>query len=401
MSIKKQKVLFFSEAVTLAHVLYPHELAKSLDKKKYEVYFAVNDRYNKLFDFKDLKLCPLNTISNKDFVEALKNGTPLYKTKILEQYVKEDIELIEKIKPDLIVSDFRLSLCVSAVIKRTPLVSIASPYWTPYKTTPFPLPDLPINKIIGLKIAMLLYRLLRPMFFYFHTRPYNSIRKKYGLKGFGGRLQEAYTFGDAVVFPEIPELCLLNGAPKNYSFIGPLAGDLRLPYNKEIEAIPKKEELIYIALGSSGDQKKLPLIIDTLKDLPYTLVVSSTDKLINTKAQKNVVISDFVNTNQILDRTKLVICNGGRGGTQQALLFGVPVIGIASNLDQYLNMQGVLKSGSGLLLRSQTLNSSELLQAVQGILKNNKYKISAQKAKVNYKNYKVHERFSKILENYL
>jgi len=55
-----------------------------------------------------------------------------------------------------------------------------------------------------------------------------------------------------------------------------------------------------------------------------------------------------------------VICNGGSPTSQQALAAGVPVLGIAGNLDQYLNMDGVVRAGAGALLRSDRLREGEL-----------------------------------------
>src|SRR6185437_13111769 len=47
-----------------------------------------------------------------------------------------------------------------------------------------------------------------------------------------------------------------------------------------------------------------------------------------------------------------VICNGGSPTCYQALSAGVPVIGIASNLDQFLNMLAIERLGAGVMLRA-------------------------------------------------
>jgi len=46
----------------------------------------------------------------------------------------------------------------------------------------------------------------------------------------------------------------------------------------------------------------------------------------------------------------------------------VPVLGIAGNLDQYLNMHGVVASGAGTLLRSDRLNEEQLRRAALDLL---------------------------------
>jgi UDP:flavonoid glycosyltransferase YjiC (YdhE family) len=77
----------------------------------------------------------------------------------------------------------------------------------------------------------------------------------------------------------------------------------------------------------------------------------------------NVHIADYLPGEQAAQRSRLVICNGGSPTSQQALAAGVPVLGIAGNLDQYLNMAGVVRSGAGMLLRSDRLAEEALRSA--------------------------------------
>jgi UDP:flavonoid glycosyltransferase YjiC (YdhE family) len=63
-----------------------------------------------------------------------------------------------------------------------------------------------------------------------------------------------------------------------------------------------------------------------------------------------------------------VICNGGSPTTYQALAAGVPVIGIARNLDQFLNMRLLEKAGVGILLRSDRFKPAMLSQSLDEIL---------------------------------
>lgn len=45
---RRQRILFVGEAATLAHVVRPFVLARSLDPSRYEVHFACDPRFNKL-----------------------------------------------------------------------------------------------------------------------------------------------------------------------------------------------------------------------------------------------------------------------------------------------------------------------------------------------------------------
>jgi UDP:flavonoid glycosyltransferase YjiC (YdhE family) len=82
---------------------------------------------------------------------------------------------------------------------------------------------------------------------------------------------------------------------------------------------------VYVMAASAGfgDVKPVPSIIFLAEYLPGELAAARSD---------------------------LVIYNGGSPTCYQALAAGVPVIGVFTNLDQYLNMHYLQSDGVGLLL---------------------------------------------------
>ena len=125
---------------------------------------------------------PLQSISSKHFLDALAKGRPVYDVQTLRSYVRDDLKLIEKIKPDLIVGDFRLSLSASARLVGIPYTNITNAYWSPYYArNKYPLPVLPITKVLPLPIADVLFRLTQRLAFSLHCRPLNTIREENGL----------------------------------------------------------------------------------------------------------------------------------------------------------------------------------------------------------------------------
>jgi len=83
----------------------------------------------------------------------------------------------------------------------------------------------------------------------------------------------------------------------------------------------------------------------------------------------NILIADLLPGIDAAKRSNLVICNGGSLTCFQALSVGVPVIGVASNLDQFLNMQALERIGAGLTLRADRFSVRGLQEAVQRVLK--------------------------------
>ena len=128
---RRRRVLFVAEAVTLAHVARPVALAKSLDPSTYEVYVAWDPRFADLFPALPGATVPLRSIACNQFAAALAKGSPLYDSATLRDYVRDDLAVLERVKPDLVVGDFRLSLAVSAPLAGIPYFSVTNAYWSP------------------------------------------------------------------------------------------------------------------------------------------------------------------------------------------------------------------------------------------------------------------------------
>jgi UDP:flavonoid glycosyltransferase YjiC (YdhE family) len=73
----------------------------------------------------------------------------------------------------------------------------------------------------------------------------------------------------------------------------------------------------------------------------------------------------------------VVVCNGGSLSTQQAFVAGVPVVGVAANLDQHLNMEAIERAGAGILLRTEWLKERRVTAAVQEAISRPEYRQAA------------------------
>ena len=172
-----KRVLFFAEAVTLAHVARPIALAQQLDRGAYECTIACDSRYERFLQGGAWRHVPLRSIDSERFLRSLAQGSPVYDIETLRGYVHQDLELIERFEPDFVVGDFRLSLSVSARLARVPYVTISNAYWSPYYVRPgFPLPVLPMTKLLPLAVAKTLFRIASPLAMPAHCAPLNRLR---------------------------------------------------------------------------------------------------------------------------------------------------------------------------------------------------------------------------------
>jgi UDP:flavonoid glycosyltransferase YjiC (YdhE family) len=364
----KPVVLLVAEAVTLAHFARIVTLAKALDPDLYEIVVASDPRYAGLEASLDCAFHPIRSIPSADFERALARGKPLYSVESLTRYVEEDLALLDRVKPDLVVGDFRLSLAVSAPLRRIPYAAVVNTYWSPYADTAYPVPDLPMTRILGVTLGQKLFDLVRPVAFALHARPLNRVRRKFGLPPLGSDLRNVYTWGDTTLYADIPEVVPTRDLPANHRYLGPLLWSTKTPLPEWWNSLPKDKPVVFLTLGSSGRADLLPSALEALSRLPVSVVVATAGKIALAAVPDNVYVADYLPVDVASRRAQLVICNGGSLTTYQALASGVPVIGICSNMDQLLNMQALEKLGVGILLRAAKTSTEEIFRTANGIL---------------------------------
>lgn len=364
----KPVVLLVAEAVTLAHFARIVTLAKALDPDLYEVGVASDPRYAGLEAPLDCAFHPIRSIPSADFEWALARGKPLYSAETLTRYVEEDLALLDRIKPDLVVGDFRLSLAVSAPLRRIPYAAVVNAYWSPYADTAYPVPDLPMTRFLGVPFAQKVFDVVRPVAFALHARPLNRVRRKFGLPPLGSDLRNVYTWGDTTLYADIPEVVPTRDLPANHRYLGPLLWSTKTQLPEWWNSLPKDKPVVFLTLGSSGRADLLPLALEALSRLPVSVVVATARKIALAAVPANVYVTDYLPVDVASRRAQLVICNGGSLTTYQALASGVPVIGICSNMDQLLNMQALENLGAGILLRAARTSVEEIFRTANTLL---------------------------------
>jgi UDP:flavonoid glycosyltransferase YjiC (YdhE family) len=126
---------------------------------------------------------------------------------------------------------------------------------------------------------------------------------------------------------------------------------------------------LYVTLGSSGRVQRLPLVIAVAARLGFQVLVATAGRGgLPATLPPHVHAADFLPGDLAASRALAVISNGGSTTGYQALSQGRPVLGIASNLDQHLAMNGIQRAGAGLLLRAGTLDAPQLEDALTQVI---------------------------------
>ena len=359
------RVLFIAEGVTLAHVGRALRLASLLQQQSFEVELACDARYGRFLTHLDFPIRTIRSIASETFLDALARGGPVFSQPTLAAYVGDDLGLIEAAKPDAVVGDFRLSLSVSARLARIPYINVTNAYWSPYAKPRFRMPSLALSRVFSAKIGDALFALARPLAFAMHAMPMNRLRRARGLPPLGWDVRRVYCDGDLTLYADVAELIPTFDAPPSHRYIGPVLWSPTTDLPSWWLEATANEAPIYVSLGSSGQTTSLPMVVDALCALGHPIVVATAGRSIPLPKRDRVWVADFIPGELIAAKACTVVCNGGSATTHQALAHGVPVVGLASNLDQHLNMDYIERFGAGILLRADRACGADVRAATR------------------------------------
>jgi UDP:flavonoid glycosyltransferase YjiC (YdhE family)/nitroreductase len=364
------RVLFVAEAVTLAHVGRALALARLLDRARFEPLFAWHPRFNHLLGALPGDYYPIHSVSAEFFLERLRAGRPLYDARTIEIYAAWELEIFREARPDVVVGDFRLSLLTSAAVTRLPYVNVVNAHWSPFARPRFRVPETPLARRVPVPLAQAALDLVRPWAFRAHARDFNRLSQKFGGPHYGGDLRAIYCAGDRTLYPDIPEITPTRDLPPSHRYLGPVVWSPTVPTPPILHDLPRDKPVVYVALGSSGNERLLPMILKALATLPVRVLAATGGKIRLEPAGPDQHLVDFLPGDATCAAADVLVCNGGVASAQQALVAGIPVVGIASNMDQFLYMEFVEKSGTGVLLRSDRLTPAAVAGAVREALSN-------------------------------
>jgi UDP:flavonoid glycosyltransferase YjiC (YdhE family) len=343
-----RRLLFVGEAVSLAHVTRPLVLARGLDRERYDVHFATDRRFAALVESEGIEVHELPSIAPEEFFSRIAAGRPAYDEETLRGYVRDELRLLARLSPDLVVGDFRLSLPVSCELAGVPFANLCNAYWSPHSAFAFPVPDVPQTRLFGNFIS----RLAMPFLLARHAAVHNRLRRSFGLAPVAS-LFDAYTRGDWTLYADLPEVAPTRALPGNHRYLGPVLweGLGELPAGARRKSSGPRA---YVTAGSSGGGRMQTLAEAGARLAGCEVISARPGKML--PGIQAAAVSD------------VVACHGGSGTIYQALSQGVPVVGLVTNPDQMLVMRGVEAAGAGLGLLARTATATSVAGAVRRML---------------------------------
>lgn len=364
----KKKILLVAEAVTLAHVCRILAVGKMLEDD-FDLFIAFDEKYRHLLPKSlEAKFFHLKCIDGRKFMERVNNFEFAYAADEIDLYVKDDLNLLSKVEPFCVIADFRISMAISARIKSIRYLSLTNGYWLDGYLG---VAQLPLTKGILFLPEFLrrpVYSLVGPIILRALASPFNQIAKKNGVSKAIGNLRYVFTDSDHILLAE-PENWLRvaeNTTPITY--IGPLSWPLSLPDPEWWDDVDWNQKTLYVSVGSSGSLELIQLVLDATQDMKLQIVISGVSSVEEKNHLGRIFCANFIENAKALKHASVFISNGGSLSMVDALRYGKPTIGIASNFDQWQNIGTLNEHGVGTGFYIKTLNVTELKNAIEYFL---------------------------------
>lgn len=369
-----KKILVMPDGNWLSHTSRPFEISKQLKFLGHQVVFAGEGEYMKLPRNYGFEVIPVKTIDPDHVLRCSRSGrVNWFNYDLICEGVESDLELFNKVKPDMVLTDFRLTAKISCELAKIPLSVILNASWTDYTNVRFNSPEhLPITGVVGQRIANLLLPWVKDLITTYDNRPFNKFRKEKGLKP-TKNIWETWK-GDLNLLVDIPQFTPTVNLPKNFHYIGPIywEPDSELPswYYKLDETRPT----LYFTMGSTGYTRFFDEAVDLFGNTKFQCIIT-TAGMVNEekKYPDNFFVVEYAPGSKLLEKSDVVVCHGGNGTIYQAMAMGVPIIGIPTMHDQEYNLDRVEALGLGIHLSELKFEPIHLRQAVNRIFNEKKY----------------------------
>jgi UDP:flavonoid glycosyltransferase YjiC (YdhE family) len=356
------KVYFAPCGIGLGHVGRCVPIARKLLEKNAQVIFSTYREGIRYIEQEKLPLIKAPPIGFQvkpdgtvDFRQTAANPGPFLASVTLLKQIDAEVQAIEGFKPDVVVSDSRVSSLLAARILRIPRVCILNQF----------------NVIIPRK-----KRFLRLAKFA------DSITL--------AMIGEMWTSGNIVLIPDFPQpytICAGNlNIPKSYKknvkLIGPIlpTHPNELPTKKELRKklnLPLDKPVIFAPI--SGPFRERAFLTGILRKIllefpeDYEVVISLGYPNADNKPIRygNVTIYKWVpNRFEYLKTCDLVIGRAGHGTLTQCLCYGKPMIIVPTpnHTEQLSNAKQAKNLGIAKIIQQDELSREELLKSVQQIL---------------------------------
>lgn len=169
-------------------------------------------------------------------------------------------------------------------------------------------------------------------------------------------------------------------APDTLHFIGPVTPNgSRAPRPTWWEELDSRRPVVHVTQGTIANKDFGQLVAPTLEALAdddVTVVVATGGRRLDTlpPLPSNARAAEYLDYDELLPRTAAFVTNGGYGGVQCALRYGVPIVATGGKEDKPEVGGRIRWAGVGTRLRTDAPRPSALRRAIHDVLRDPRYR---------------------------
>jgi UDP:flavonoid glycosyltransferase YjiC (YdhE family) len=401
MNANDRTILVMPDCGFLAHTSRACELALSLRKKNFKIIFAGTGKFKSLPIDNGFEFVHLDGFDPDLVIKSVRKGrVDCFKYEKINEIVKTEISLVEKIKPCMLVSDFRPTVNITGELTGIPTATLINSGWTNYYAAKLQAPEhFLLTKIIGKKIVTKFLPPVKQLILSRDGLDFNRARRNLGLSPRGNLLDQMRANINLIV--DIPKYGPLTNQPKSFHYVGPITWEPKLTQPDWYEQISPSRPVLYFTMGSTGNTKIFDAAIEQFANSEFQCMITTAGMYQRKNFPSNFYVTDFAPGSALVKKANVVICQGGNGTIYQALQGGVPIIGIPTMHDQEFNMQRIEDLGLGITLSEIKFKPSDLRKGVELILNDPNFKSRALDLQLELREYTGSERAADIILEFL
>lgn len=395
------RILVMPDGNWLSHTSRTLEIAKCLRKIGHEVIYASDGEYMKLPRQAGFPVQSIITIAPDNVLACSRSGrVNWYNDELIEKCVSAELQLFDRVQPDLVLTDFRLPLSTSCEMAGIPLAVLLNASWTNYYSARVNAPEhLTVTRILGKRLTTFIMPLVKNYIITVDARPFNRFRRQHGLRP-RNNIWDVWR-GDLNLIVDIPEYGPTENLPSDFYYIGPIVWEPEIDAPVWLEKLDADRPTLYFSMGSTGYARFFEQAIELFGGTEYQCLMTTAGLAELASVPDNFYVVDYAPGSRLMAKSDLVVCHGGNGTIYQAMQNGVPLIGIPTMHDQEFNLDRVVDLGIGIHLSELRFKAEHLIEAVQRIISQNNYKEKARHYQDVLAQYNGPRRGAELIDNFL
>jgi UDP:flavonoid glycosyltransferase YjiC (YdhE family) len=175
-----------------------------------------------------------------------------------------------------------------------------------------------------------------------------------------------------------------SDAPTNLHFVGPIsASGSQAPLPPWWDDISGSRPVVHVTQGTIANRDYRQIIaptLDALAEDDLIVVVSTGGRPLDTlpRLPANARAAEYLPYDALLPKTDVYVTNGGYGGVQYALRYGIPIVTSSGHEDKPEVAARIAWSGVGLRLKTEEPTPGAVGAAVRSVLNDPAFRVHAQ-----------------------